>query len=81
MDGDLSSVHDHGSGDAMINQAIVDNSTTISTDQMPIVDPSTPDIEDVSDSHEAEVFPDHRLSNLSVHAEFIRALTPGFSAV
>ncbi|KAI3821388.1 hypothetical protein L1987_08955 [Smallanthus sonchifolius] len=54
QDVDVSSIHDHSSGDAVIDQTVVDNSTTILTDQMPIIDLPTPENEDVSESHEAE---------------------------
>ncbi|KAI3819752.1 hypothetical protein L1987_13600 [Smallanthus sonchifolius] len=66
---DLSFLQDNGSGDAVIYQAMVDNSTTASIDQMPIINPLIIVTEEDSSSHEAEAIPDLHLSNLLVHTE------------
>ncbi|KAI3821248.1 hypothetical protein L1987_08811 [Smallanthus sonchifolius] len=46
--GDLSSLQENGSVDAVIDQATVDSPTNASTDQMPIIDPHIPDTEEFS---------------------------------
>ncbi|KAI3819716.1 hypothetical protein L1987_13564 [Smallanthus sonchifolius] len=64
---DLSTLQENGSGDTVVDQASVDNSTNASTDQLPIVDPLIPVTKENLSSHEAIL--DHHLSNQLVHTE------------